>query len=160
MMNIHQSNQGVNMKNQKETVFSTVVSFYGDKFENGMNHTKDNKGLIVDILLESYDNNEWEVKSSQENMRNYTVGLLNNHLRKDVRLNGGEKYKSKNPGSRTHQKDDQVKNMRLLLKGFDEGSVEHTKIKKILDERIKELSVEKIDVDVNSLPKELRSLVG
>ena len=148
------------MKNQKEMVFSTVISFYGDKFENGMTFTKEDKSKIVDNLLESFGKGEWEVKSPQENMRNYTVGLLNNHMRKDVRLNGGDKYTPKNPGSRTHQSDDQVKNMRLLLKGFNEGSPEYTKIKKVLDERIKELSVKEIDIDIESLPKELRGLIG
>ena len=46
------------MKNQKEMVFSTVISFYGDKFENGMTFTKEDKSKIVDNLLESFGKGE------------------------------------------------------------------------------------------------------
>lgn len=43
----------------------------------------------------------------------YVPGLVNNHIRKDLRLNGGEPYKAANPGSR--QSDKELKNLKLLL---------------------------------------------
>ena len=93
---------------QKEAVYLAVTGFYGSKFSNGMTHTKEDKAKIVDILVEQFEAGNIEIKSAQENVRTYMIGLLNNHLRKDTRLNGGEKYVAKNPGSRAGQSNPQI----------------------------------------------------
>lgn len=150
------------MFSQKDAVFNTVTSFYGDQFENGMSHTKEAKSKMVDMLIESYERGEWEIKSAQSNLRSYVIGLLNNHLRKDVRLNGGEKYKAKNPGSRAGQGDPQVKEARKLLKTLAEGSAEHAKVKAFIDKRVAEIKAEKnkVEINVDILPAELQGLIG
>ena len=146
---------------QKEAVFNTVTSFYGDKFENGMSHTKEAKSSIVDSLVEQADE-VFEVKSAQENMRTYIIGLLNNHLRKDTRLNGGDKYVAKNPGSRAGQGDSEIKASRQLLKTLPEGSPEAEKVKAFINTKIAANKAAKqvVEIDTEALPEELRSLVG
>lgn len=149
------------MISQKDAVFAVVTEFYGDKFENGMSHTKENKSAIVDILVEQADK-EFAVKSEQENMRSYIIGLLNNHLRKDVRLNGGEKYVAKNPGSRAGQGDSEIKASRQLLKTLTEGTAEYTKVQNFITAKLAKNKAEKatIEIDKDALPAELQSLVG
>jgi len=150
------------MFTQKEAVFNTVTSFYGPKFKNGMSHTKEDKSQIVDSLIESFEKKEWEIKSEQDNLRSYVIGLLNNHLRKDTRMNGGDKYEAKNPGSRAGQGDPQIKEARKLLKTFEEGSEQYNKIQAVITAKVDAAKAEKqkTEIDVESLPEELRGLVG
>ena len=152
------------MFTQKEAVFNVVTSHYGDKFENGMTHTKEAKSAMVDKLIEMYEAGEWEIKNEQQNLRSYVIGLLNNHLRKDTRLNGGEKYTPANPGSRAGQGDPQVKAIRQLLKTLEPESAEYIKAKAVLDERVAAIKAERakkeVQIDVEALPEELKALVG
>ena len=46
-------------------------------------------------------------------MMKYADGLVNNWIRKDTRLNGGEKYITKNPGARTGSSDPQLKALKV-----------------------------------------------
>lgn len=149
------------MNSQKQAVFLAVTSYFGDKFENGIVPSKEDKSKIVDALVEQA-NVGFEIKSEQENVRSYCIGLLNNHLRKDVRLNGGEKYVAKNPGSRAGQSDPQIKEARKLLKTMAEGSVEANQIKSFIDNKIATNKAEKAtdEIDVDALPEELKGLVG
>ena len=149
------------MISQKEAVFNTVKSFYGDKFENGMSHSKDAKATMVKSLVEQADD-VFEVKSKQENMKTYIIGLLNNHLRKDTRLNGGDKYIAKNPGSRAGQGDPQIKASRQLLKTLVEGSAEYEKVTAFINTKVAANKAAKatIEIDTEALPEELRNLVG
>jgi len=149
------------MNSQKEAVFAAVTKFYGSKFENGMSHTKEDKSTIVDTLIEGVGT-EFEVKNEQENMRSYIIGLLNNHLRKDTRLNGGEKYAPKNPGSRAGQGDSEIKASRQLLKTLVEGSPEAEKVKAFINSKLATIKAAKavVEIDTEALPAELRSLVG
>jgi len=150
------------MFTQKEAVFETVCKFYGQKFKNGMDHSKDDKSKIVDALIESFEKGKWEIKSEQENLRTYVIGLLNNHLRKDTRMNGGDKYTAKNPGSRAGQGDPEIKEARKLLKTFEEGSDQYNKIQSVITAKVEAAKAEKqkTSIDVEALPAELRELVG
>lgn len=52
------------------------------------------------ILLEMFRRGEWEKKSggnSESEVLRYSKDLLKNWMKKDVRLNGGEKYVPSNP---------------------------------------------------------------
>jgi len=147
---------------QKEAVFQTVTSFYGDKFENGMSHNKEDKSAIVTSLVESFEAGNIEIKSEQENVRTYMIGLLNNHLRKDTRLNGGDKYVAKNPGSRAGQTDPEVKAARTALKTFAEGDPRIEKFEAFIATKVASLKAAKAvkEIDMDALPEELKALVG
>ena len=151
------------MISQKEAVFQAVTKFYGSKFENGMSYSKDDKAKIVAALVEGHSQGTFEIKNQQEDVKSYCVGLLNNHLRKDTRLNGGDKYIPENPGSRAGQGDEGVKAMRALLKTFPEGTANHAKVAAALSARVAEIKASKaktVSIDINALPAELRDLLG
>jgi len=87
-------------------------------------------------------------------------GLLNVlYLRKDKRLNGGEKYEIKNPGSRAGSGDDMLKALKALRSTLtDDDAI--ASIDEAIDNRIAELSVvKKVTIDPESLPEHLRHLI-
>lgn len=158
------------MLSQKEAVFNAVQQVcdeHGKSFDEGQKYelTKDERAQVVEIVMAGFENNEVELKSDQENLKSYTGGLVSNWLRKDKRLNGGTTYKPANPGSRTGQSDDQVKNMRILLGTLPEGSDEANKVQQAIDSRIAEIKAEKAkskakEIDPNSIPAELQHLIS
>ena len=150
------------MNSQKQAVFLAVTNFYGDKFKNGMTHTSEDKAKIIDSLIKSFENKEFGIKSEQANLKVYIRGLLNNHLTKDTRLNGGDKYVPANPGSRTGISNKQIKAMRQLLKKYAEGSDEHTRVSKGIEAAVAVERAKKLEatIDVENLPEEFQDLVG
>lgn len=90
-------------------------------------------------------------------LRKYIPGLVNNWLRKDSRLNGGTKYTTKKPGSRSGSGDESVKAMRTLLSVTTDPSV-RAQIQAAIDERIASLKP-KTEINTAALPESLRHLV-
>lgn len=155
------------MISQKEAVFNAATSIMGSDFKAGTDcgawfkSRPEQKKQLQAAVLEGA-NSVFEVKSEQENMNTYVTGLIANHLRKDTRLNGGEKYVAANPGSRAGQGDPEIKASRQLLKTLAEGSAEYDKVKSFIDTKIASNKAAKqtIEIDVEALPAELQSLVG
>lgn len=94
---------------------------------------------------------------SDEQLLKYIPGLVNNWLRKDLRLNGGEKYQTKRPGSRTGSGDEGIRAMRTLLSLTQDEKVK-AQIQAEIDKRIAELKPTPT-VDASKLPESLRHLV-
>ena len=87
--------------------------------------------------------------------------MVSNWIRKDLRLNGGEKYETKNPGSRAGQGDDQLKNLKALKAQHPEHA---TEIDVEIAKRVAELGLAKkkntVTVDLDKIPAELRAQLG
>ena len=154
------------MKTQKEVVYAAVVSTMGNEFKSGMDcgswfksHPEAKKALSESVI-KSFNNNECALEKEQKSLTSYVSGLISNHLRKDTRLNGGEKYTPTNPGSRSS--DPQIRAARQLLKTKEEGSVEAEKIQSFIDAKTAKIKAEKAKtaIDVENLPEELQGLVG
>ena len=155
-------------QSQKEAVYSAVTSVLS---EAGINVTegtsvashlsRDLRAQATSILVEGFVNGTVSLDKSfsdQAELRNYSSALLSNWIRKDTRLNGGVKYQAKNPGSRAGGSDPQIKAMRLLLSTKADAH-ERAEIQAFIDKRQQELhKIEvKTNIDVDSLPEELRS---
>ena len=157
------------MLSQKEAVYNAVNQVcdeHGKSFEEGQKFelSKSEREQVVEIVMAGFEQGEVELKSEQENLKSYTGGLVSNWLRKDKRLNGGSTYKPANPGSRTGQSDDQVKNMRILLGTLPEGSDEAVQVQTAIDSRIAEIKAEKAKakaktIDPASIPADLQHLI-
>ena len=157
------------MLSQKEAVFNAVQQVcaeHGKSFEEGSKFdlTKSEREQVVSIVMAGFEKGEIELKSEQENLKSYTGGLVSNWLRKDKRLNGNTQYQPANPGSRTGQSDDYVKNMRVLLATLPEGSEEALAVTEAIDTRIASIKAEKAksrvkEIDVNFIPEELQHLI-
>lgn len=147
------------MLSQKDAVFQAVTGYFGSRFQNGMEVTDEDKKAIVDRLIKSYNDKEWEIKRGQENLAVYCRGLLNNHLARDKRLNGGKKYEPKTKGAPRATGDETAKALRALaltLTGEAKAQVEAE-----LESHLKKLRIEKLTKKINtdSIPEHLRHLI-
>lgn len=158
---------------QKESVYAAVKAFLqenGIKHEDGQRVTLDKEGrrAVIAMVTTAAMAGEMELSAeaaakydTTEKMSGYANGLVSNWLRKDTRLNGGEAYEPKNPGSRAGQGDEVIKNLRNFVKTLTEES--H---KKAVEAEIKKRQAEiqsskakKVEINVELLPESLRSFV-
>lgn len=147
--------------NQKEGVFKAVRSVFPEgKVPATGEWTKEQSSLVTNTLAAMFRNNEVEYKGGcpdDARLLKYIPGLVNNWVRKDTRLNGGEKYQTKNPGSRTGSGDETLKNMRILLSATTDPTAKQL-IQAEIDKRVEALKP-KVEVNVEALPESLRHLV-
>ena len=169
---------------QKENVFKVVCAVIGGE-ENIVNNKVDlnteQRKEVVGILIEATlrdeiviggksKNYDHTTEEGMKNVKEYWPGTLNNWLRKDTRLNGGEPYKTKNPGSRTGIHNKEIKATRGYIKqleakqaaGEDVSELLH-KATTILDKLLAEEAAKKAEkagtaVNMDDLPEELKAL--
>ena len=140
------------MINQKEAVYQTVISI--TKFNGGVcQPTKEQKHLIQQILIEGFNNKQIQLERefTQNELKSYVSGLLNNWLRKDKRLNGGVKYQPKSE----RVSDPQLSAMNTLLSTVTDPS-DRAEILAAIAKREAEL---KPKLDLTNLPEALRKFV-
>jgi hypothetical protein len=137
---------------QNDAVFAGVCSVLNaDSFEGAVSLSKEQNGQVVEMVVEGIIGGEVDFSDeakakydSRDKVRKYVVGMVNNHLRKDKRLNGGVKYEAKAPGSRAGAGDEQLKNLKLLLSMVPDDA--KADIQSEIDKRIAEL---KPKVEIN-----------
>jgi hypothetical protein len=88
----------------------------------------------------------------------YIPGLVNNWVRKDGRLNGGTKYETKRPGTRSGSGDEMVKEMRKLLTTLRDPE-QRDAVQAAIDARLAEIKP-KVEINSAALPESLRHLVA
>lgn len=120
----------------------------------------DQKERVFGMLLTSFRTGQWAKNSGGQDddaLLKYIPSLVNNHVRKDLRLNGGVKYEAKNPGSRSGSGDESVKAMRALL-AITTDAAAKVAIQAEIDKRVSILKP-KVEIKVDALPESLRHLV-
>jgi len=155
------------MLSQKDAVFNAISDIFatsGREIEGKVELTKEERTQVIDIIVEGINNDEVvfsdsarEKHDTPEKVRGYVRGMIGNWLTKDTRLNGGEKYTPKNPGSRAGQGDEVMKNLRLLLKTIDDPE-QKAHVEAEIEKRKSELSdakVKNVSVNFDVLPQEL-----
>lgn len=142
------------MMNQKEAVYAAVTGVMG-KCDGKYEPTKDQRGVISQILIEGFNNGSIQLNREYDvqGLKDYVSGLLSNWLRKDTRLNGGTKYEPQNPGTRVGQGDAQLVAMRALLSTLTDPA-DRAEVQKHIDARIEELKP-KVTIDYSKLPADL-----
>jgi hypothetical protein len=166
--------------NQKEatyTVVTGVLAEHGIDFEGGDASkllTTEMRTEVVALISELFREGKVDLSDTpanqhklqdQKEMSKYVVGLVNNWLRKDQRLNGGTKYQAKNPGVRSGTADEQLKALgQLKAKLQVEGMQDKvTEVEKYIEARKQELRAEqakKFTVDMSKVPAELKEKLG
>lgn len=159
---------------QSEAVYAAIVSVLneaGVDFEDVQviheELNEERRAQVTSILFEGFKSGSISLKKeydSDAKLRTYCSGLISNWLRKDRRLNGGQKYQPKNPGSRVGSTDPALRAMRLLLKTQSDPS-KRADIQRHIDKRVAEIknarsasSVGQVNAD--ALPEELKHLAG
>lgn len=115
------------MKSQKEVTYNAVINVLGSVTAGtdvAAVITKDERKQVIDYIFTECKNGDVAFKDTQANadklsddtkLRAYASSLVNNYLRKDLRLNGGEPYKRSGVTRATGARDPQLKAMNALL---------------------------------------------
>jgi hypothetical protein len=155
---------------QNDAVFAAVCQVLGqDGFDGAaVELTNEQRATVIGmvttgIMSGSVDfSAEAKAKHDTEaKIKSYTTGMVSNHLRKDKRLNGGEKYQTKNPGSRAGSSDEQLKALRALKTTLT-TSDDIQAVDKAIATRLAEIQITKmktVEINVNALPEAFRHLV-
>jgi len=151
---------------QNEAVVQAVLAVFGSngKIDGAVpetgSWTADQKNAVHTLMLAGWQQGVWVKNSGGQttaDLIKYIPGLVNNHVRKDLRLNGGTKYETKNPGSRAGSGDEALKAMRLLLSMTEDVDAKAA-IQSEIDKRLGELKPKAV-INVDVLPESLRHLV-
>lgn len=154
---------------QNDAVFQVVCLVLGqDGFSAKVELTEKERAEVVSLVTAGIiaGNVDFSAEAkakydTEAKVRSYTVGMVNNHLRKDKRLNGGEKYIIKNPGSRAGQADKQLKAMRALRATLTDAT-EIKLVDEAIERRAAEIKAAKVkttEININALPEQFRHLV-
>ena len=159
---------------QKDSVFAavtTVLEESGQEINGAVTLTKDQRSQVVSMVASSLMSGETEFSSEAsakydtlDKVKSYTVGLVNNWLRKDTRLNGGSKYQPKNPGSRQGSSDPVIKELKKLLSTLTEED-QREAVQNEINTRQAELqasrqAAKKVSINSDLLPEHLRNLAS
>ena len=161
----------MNQRQATVTVLMSVLSERGIEYElNGETPisevlTKSDKDKAVNVICQGFLNGQIEMSqegkvkyfSDPSELKKYTVGLVNNWIRKAVEFNSGHKYEIKNKGSRAGAGDEQLKALRELMKITTDEEVKR-EIQQAIDERTEEIKP-KVEINASALPAHLRHLV-
>lgn len=153
------------MLNQKEAVYAAILSVKGT-IDGRVTLSDGEHQRVVSMLVDGFKSGQIKLGRSYTDaeLRKYTVGLVNNWLRKDTRLNGGEKYMAKNPGSRMGVGDEQLKALKAL-RAILTNPQEIAEIDSYIEKRMQELAAERAkksisEINFNVLPDELRAKIA
>lgn len=163
---------------QRAAVYAATIGVMQDagiEFEEGMDVSTvvsdQMRKSITTILCQGFKSGKIEFADTPSNkeklhsdakLNTYVSGLVSNWFRKDTRLNGGEKYQAKNPGSRAGSTDPQLKALKQLAVQF-QGQPQEAKIKAQIETRLQAVAAEKakkVTVDISVLSPELRKELG
>jgi hypothetical protein len=157
---------------QKDAVFNAIQSVFsqaGKSIDGKISLTKEERATVTQIVTAGIE--EGSVSFSDESrvkypttadVKGYVSGMVGNWLTKDKRLNGGSKYQAKNPGSRTGQGDDVMRNLKALRDQLTNS--EHIEaVEEKIKERTNELNAaktKKVEVDFSQIPADLLETLG
>ena len=167
------------MQKQKDAVINTILSVLearGVTYEmDGETKLKDvltseDRAQVKAILFEGFMNREIELAEKSQNkleneseLKSYVAGLVTNWVKKYKPFNCGVAYQPENPGSRAGQGDEQVREMRKLLK-ITTDPEQKAEIQAAIDSRISEIKAERghgtVTINVEALPENLRHLAN
>ena len=156
--------------NQKEGVFNAVCAVTEqESFDGAVTLTKEQRASVISIVTEGLVSGDIDMTAAarekhndEAKMRTYTNGLVSNWLKKDLRLNGNEPHKPKNPGSRAGSSDAVIKNLKAL-KSTLSNPEQIAAVDAEIDKRLATLKAEKtktVEIDINLIPEDLRDLVN
>ena len=127
--------------------FATIVGLVVGMFQDGT------------TAFKSTPANEEKLKNPSK-LKSYVSGLVNNHHRKDRRLNGGTAYVPKAPGSRVTNPE--LKELKKLVATFEAGSAEYEAIQERMEAILAEIAAAKpkASVDLSKISPELKATLG
>jgi len=153
---------------QSQAVINAVYSVCGKQTKKYVLSTEDRK-KVIDIVTHSILEKETVFSdkakakySTPKLVREYTAGMVSNHLRKATELNGGVKYVPANPGLRAGSSDPEIKNLKLLIKSGRLTAEKIAVAEEIIATKIAKLKASKaqVEIDFTAIPADLLESLG
>jgi hypothetical protein len=149
---------------QINAVFQAVCSVL-DKtsFDSAVELSKEERNNVVNIVTEGILANKVDFSTeakakynTSKLVKEYVVGMVSNHLRRDKRLNGGIQDIPKT----SRPKDEQLKALKTLRDGITDPE-QLAQVDEAIAERLAELqqAKPKATINIDALPESLRYLV-
>ena len=148
------------MLNQKEAVYTAITSLFGEDHENPLQLDTEERKQVVTEVITMFEAGTVSLSHPVE-FKKYVPGLVNNWLRKDKRINGGETYRIKNPGSREGAGDKKLKNLKKMLGIVKEE--DKAKVQAAITTRTDQIKLEKqkdVEIDASQIPEDLQHLLA
>ena len=146
---------------QKEAVYKAITIVLDSEPDNPCVLSTEQKKEVAKLVVEMFEASEVSLSHPpKQGIVKYTPGLINNWVRKDKRLNGGETYVIKNKGSRAGAGDKKLKNLKRMLGVVKD--VDKVKVQACIDKRQAEIKAEKakdVEIDPDQIPEELQYLL-
>ena len=153
---------------QVQAVINAVADVLGDSFVPNTTVVKDiltvdQKKEVRNLVEQGIINGEVVYKGDIENsekFNRYVNGMINNHLMRSKKLNGGQPHKSK------VKRDDQLNEMKKLLNTLTPGTSQYNQVAEAISKRKQELSIKKVtktvspEIDTSITPSEISSIVS
>lgn len=157
------------MKSQKEAVYTAIVELFGHDGQSAFDATKEQRNQIIEVVTAGIMNGSVEFSAdarakhdTEAKVKGYVGGMVSNWLRKDQRLNGGDKYVTKNPGSRAGSGDEVLKNLKALkstLSDKDQLDAVDAEITK-REEFLRSQKAKTVTINTDLIPESLKHLIG
>ena len=167
------------MKNQKEATVETILAVLEERgvtYEIGGDVpvsevlTDKDKASVRECLFAMFRDGSVSYKAEFQpkvdddtELKKYISGLTNNWIRKYKGFNSGEQYVAKNPGSRQHVGDEQLRELKKLSIQCAGDESAMAQITEAIAIRTAELASEKaktVTINVDALPESLRHLIS
>lgn len=158
------------MKSQKEAVFNAIVELFGHDGQSAFEATKEQRAQIIEMVTTGISNGTVEFSAdakakydTEAKVKGYVSGMVSNWLRKDTRLNGGEKYVTKNPGSRAGAGDEVLKNLKAFKTTLGDDEAAIAAVDAEIEKRqafLKSQKQKEVKINIDLLPEELKHLVN
>jgi vacuolar-type H+-ATPase subunit I/STV1 len=149
---------------QINAVFQAVCSVLNKtSFDSAVELSKEERNNVVNIVTEGILANKVDFSTeakakynTSKLVREYVVGMVSNHLRRDKRLNGGIQDIPKT----SRPKDEQLKALKTLRDGITDPE-QLAQVDQAIAERTAELqqAKPKATINIDALPENLRYLV-
>ena len=168
------------MKTQSQATIDITVNYCKDKeiqatpFETDYKEvlSSDDKKVIVSMVFDGMVNGNIAVadkslakyENDHKAWKRYTVGLLNDRLRKAKALNGNTTYTAKEPGKLSGSRDPELKALMQVL-ALDNTPEVKADIQSEIDRRKSEIAATKATksakpINYDALPADLRAKLG
>lgn len=147
---------------QVDAVIAIVSGIEG--FVPGNKLSRDQMAEAVSLVIQGFNDGSISLSDTARNkydtedkLKTYARGLIDNWLRKSPELNGGVKYEVKNPGSRSGSAEyKQALQLKKLL--VEQGKDVPEALETFIQQHAPVAKTK--EVDLSALPEELKALVG
>lgn len=148
---------------QSTAVFMAICAVKGsDSFTEKVTLNEAERAQVFAMVLEGFNGGTIDLSKSYDEkaLKSYTNALISNQLRKDTKLNGGAKYEPASTGTRSFGGDEQIKQLRLILK-TDLSDEDKRVVEAHIEARVTELEIAKQPtVDWSKVPEAVRLALG